>query len=837
MILNPYAIVIDVYATLGGKQPGATSYADHKAYINANGQAAYLTALEGMFATQTNATMSATILANLGLASIFTAAQGEAYLAANAGNRVKAALDLASALTNYVSDATNTNDTAILAAKTTYVATTANAYTYASNSANTSDAATSAAAVSTGQTFTLTTGADTLTGDASDNTLDASGFFNAPTGTTLQTLSNSDRIDGGDGTDTLNVALNTATATTRAASLANVEVINLTNTVGTNILDLANATGVTTLNSVNSATQIAQFNNVQSMPTAFGMTNTGVGLTANILNTALAGTTDTATLTLDGVTAGTVTLQSITAASGYETLNIVSAGSTANVLTAVTDGNGTSLATINVSGTPAINLGTTLDATVLTVNASDLVGALTVVQTNAVKTTITGGAGADSIDVSGAFVDLTDTTNADVINGGDGTDTLILSYAELVAIGSAAQFANVTNIETISVDTATATSGINGTFLTGVTTIALGGLLGNGLTHTFTSGQEIQYDLADNGTDTEGYTITGSGTTDVLNIDINGVDIGAGQRTYTGIETVNIATSGTSLIDGAHVMTATAATEAINISGTGVLTLGNITADTVTSTMTSGTLNLGTMQQATNFTGGASIDTITGSTAADILSGGAGADFLTNTATGANTEVSAGDVMTGGDGFDTFTLVGASASAANYSGSSTITDFTVGTSATNTDLIRFTAGDTSYDDDGGIASGIGDAAGVDAAATGDAVVIQTVAQNASAAAVTGATVNMFKLTTGVAFTTDLQGTFNAAIGTGTVTGLTADSQLLFTMYDTTNSVMVIGSADVNGTGTSTVFETGDVVNLIGTVSMTAADYALMDTDNYAVFVA
>ena len=150
MILNPYAIVIDVYATLGGKQPGATSYADHKAYINANGQAAYLTALEGMFATQTNATMSATILANLGLASIFTAAQGEAYLAANAGNRVKAALDLASALTNYVSDATNTNDAAILAAKTTYVATTANAYTYASNSANTADAATSSNSVRAG---------------------------------------------------------------------------------------------------------------------------------------------------------------------------------------------------------------------------------------------------------------------------------------------------------------------------------------------------------------------------------------------------------------------------------------------------------------------------------------------------------------------------------------------------------------------------------------------------------------------------------------------------------------------------------------------------------------
>jgi hypothetical protein len=241
------------------------------------------------------------------------------------------------------------------------------------------------------------------------------------------------------------------------------------------------------------------------------------------------------------------------------------------------------------------------------------------------------------------------------------------------------------------------------------------------------------------------------------------------------------------------------------------------------------------MQQTTTFNGGASVDTIIGSTSADIFSGGAGADVMQNRAVGA--AVTAGDVMTGGDGFDIFTLVGTSASTTNYSGSPTITDFTVGTTATNTDFIRFSADNTSYDDDGGTDSGIGDQAGADAAATGDAVVIQTVAQSAGAAAVTGTTVNMFKLTTAVAFNTNLQTTFNAAIGTSTITGLTADSQLLFSYYDTTNLVMVIGTVDVNGTGTATVAETADVVNLIGTISMTAANYALIDTDNFAVFIA
>jgi S-layer protein len=678
----------------------------------------------------------------------------------------------------------------------------------------------------TASAITLTIGADTgasFTGTSGDNTFDASGFFNAPTATFIQTLGNGDSINGGLGTDTLNVALNTATATTRAAALTSIEVINLTNTVGTNILDLAGATGVTTLNSVNSATQIAQFDNVQSAPTNFGLTNTGVGLTANILNAALAGTTNAATLTLNGVTAGTVTLQTLTAASGYETLNIVSSGSTANVLTAVTDGISTSLATINVSGTQAVNLGATLDATVLTVDASTLTGILTVTQTNAVKTTITGGSANDVIDVSGAFVDLTDTTNADVINGGAGTDVLRLAYAEGAAVTSAAQWANVTSIETVRFDTVAATTAINGAFFTGVTTFEFDGGIG-ALSHIVASGQEIQYDTADADDNAQSFTITGVATTDSMIIDINGVDIGAGTQTYVGIETLNIATSDTALMDGAHVMTATAATETINISGTGTLTLGNITADAINVTMTAGTLNLGTMQQATVFNGGASVDTITGSVAGDILIGGAGADFLTNTAAGA--AASAGDIMTGGADFDTFTLVGVSASTTNYTGSATITDFTVGASATNTDFLRLSANDASYAATGLTVDGTG-------AGAAGSVGVLALAQNGTAAGV-NATTEFVKLTTGVAFDTNLQTTFNAAIGTGSVTGLT-DGFYAASFYDTTNSLMVIVAANTATAGAGAL-DTGDAVTLIGTVSMTAADYAVFNTHNFADFV-
>jgi hypothetical protein len=384
----------------------------------------------------------------------------------------------------------------------------------------------------------------------------------------------------------------------------------------------------------------------------------------------------------------------------------------------------------------------------------------------------------------------------------------------------------------------TATSNFSN--LTGVTTIEFDGsasdaVRATNLSYTINSGTEIQFDQDDTSDANMTFIVTGSATTDSMLIDINGVDNGAGILLYTGIETVNIANSGTSRMDGAHTLPTSAANEAMNISGTGTLTMGAVTADTVTSTMTgTGTLTL-SLAAATNFTGGANIDSVIGSASADIIQGGASADTIQNQAV--TLDNSANDVLTGGDGFDTFILVGDSASAANYNGSPTITDYTVGTTATTTDLLAFTAGDTAYNDDSGTDSGLADAAGDAAVTAGDAVVIQTVAQSAGAAAVSGATTNFFKLTTAVAFTTNLQNTFNAAIGTSTVTGLTANTQLLYSLYDTTNEVMVIGSADINGTGTTTVFETADVVNLIATVGMTAAEYGTIDADNFGAFIA
>ena len=117
-----------------------------------------------------------------------------------------------------------------------------------------------------------------------------------------------------------------------------------------------------------------------------------------------------------------------------------------------------------------------------------------------------------------------------------------------------------------------------------------------------------------------------------------------------------------------------------------------------------------------------------------------------------------------------------------------------------------------------------------------ATAIQTVAQNAAAAAIVTGT-DLIKLTTGVV-TTGLtaQTAFNAAIGTGTVTGLTASDDIFVSFYDITNSKMVIGLVDAAATS-NTVVQSGDTITIIGSIDMTAADYAAFNANNLSIIAA
>lgn len=126
-----------------------------------------------------------------------------------------------------------------------------------SNVTNTSDVSTSdkilaliPGGVVVGQTYTLTTGVDTIAGGANNDTINAS--WNT---TATNPLGGLDSIDGGAGTDSLNIADN-ATATTVTFSMGGATVKNVENvtiatsgTLGTlgTALDLTGLTGATSL--------------------------------------------------------------------------------------------------------------------------------------------------------------------------------------------------------------------------------------------------------------------------------------------------------------------------------------------------------------------------------------------------------------------------------------------------------------------------------------------------------------------------------------------------------------------------------------------------------------
>lgn len=676
----------------------------------------------------------------------------------------------------------------------------------------------------------LTTGVNTVAGSTSDDTIDGSRLIAG--GTAADTWNNADSIDGGAGTDTLFAQL---TASVFANSIKNVEVLSVEAQAGVTVDLNTGDAALTTVKSVNSGANLLIVQNIQSAPTSYVVTNSSGGFTGTVSTTKLAGTSDAATLDLSNVTAGTITLQTATAGSGYETLTVNSNGSVANVLTSLTDGNGTSLATVNVAGAQAITL-PLADTTVTTVNASTLSGVLTltVAAGNTQNMTITGGTANDVISMNGTY------TSTDVINGGTGTDRLTLTNAEAIAATTAQ--AGVTNVEVIGLS-----DGLNGAVSVNnfaATSLRFGADMAGAGTVNYaagTGGLDLQ-NRAGNTSLTAN--IAGTATTDVLNVTVGssaaGNTFGAVGVTINGAETVNITSQGGANTFGAGFsLTDTAANQAIVITGSQSLTFtGAVRADSINASGMTGTAALtltgGTGTTATTITGTANGDTLNGSTLGDIIDGGAGADTIANVVTG--TSASAADVITGGAGFDTITLRGDTASGALatiLNTTSLITDFTVGSSATTTDILALSTTAGNY---ANVATGFHAGIAATTAVAAGSTVIQSVAQNAAAAALVTGT-DLIKLTTGVATTgLTLQQAFNAAIGTGTVTGLGAGTEGFFSMYDTTNGRMLIGTVDAAG-GTNTIVETGDVVSLVGSITMTATDYANFNANNFALIVA
>ncbi len=487
------------------------------------------------------------------------------------------------------------------------------------------------------ETFQLTLGQDGpagFIGGAGDDIFNAPLIFNAPNGQNLPSLQSQDNLAGGGGTDILNATVNFTAATTLAPTISGIEIFNFTD-FGSGAATTVNGTnisGVTDINIVSSISDTAMiFNNLGSLADA-GIANSGVGLSLSFLSAATSGSTDAMTLTLSNMSAGEFAVTTGNT-NGVETLNIVSAGS-ANTLTTLTQTTGTTMSTLNVSGTQNLTITNALPNTITTIDASEFAGNFSAsAGTGAVA--FTGGSGDDTA-IFGANY-----TTADTIDGGEGANTLSITTG--VAAPATAQ-SNVTNIQALTISDAHTTAPVLSRWGT-IDTLNLP-LGSNGGSATVSSGSTVNFGARAANNDSAGaFTaiISGSGTTDVLNLVYNDSDT-AGAVTLTGVETANLMSNidldGSAADGDANTFAAFTMPDAtgvtLNISGTEAVTFGGaVTARTINATdfahnvtMTLNASNATTTSTVATggalITGGTGDDVLVGSISGDTINSGAG---------------------------------------------------------------------------------------------------------------------------------------------------------------------------------------------------------------------
>jgi len=525
------------------------------------------------------------------------------------------------------------------------------------------DATASAEEVVAGQTFTLTTGLDTLTGASTNDTfsaVDSAAINGAPT----TTLNAGDSINAGSGTDRLSIAASTGSAATSAAvSSSTVEEIALYNNSGAGYtVDTSLMTGLTDLY-VAGGNSTAAFTGVNSSPNVH-LTSANSNVTVTNAATVGLGDADAVTIALNGAAAtGNVTLSY----NDIETFNVVSSGAatgtSATTLTLSSD----QLETVNVSGSAAAKISATMTgaATVSqvgTLDASDMTGALTatVVAGASGKLSVTGGTGADTLTVNGGAM------NSDLtIDGGAGVDTLVVTSAAYSAAAVTQAGAGVTNMEVLAVlGSADARAFSNNTFA-GIASLGAASITGLGtdaVSLTATAGGNQTLDRATDGAadvatvslaGAAAQTIASLNVADEETVTINSGSLAAGSNAITaivGTDLTSLTIAGSrDLTIGSISGTKLATLDASGLSGTGtqlVISAANSTAD-MTVTGAAG-VESSTSEVMNNITTGSGDDAITTGDYNDTINAGDG-----------NNTVVAGDgdnVVTTGRGNDTITV-------------------------------------------------------------------------------------------------------------------------------------------------------------------------------------
>jgi len=547
---------------------------------------------------------------------------------------------------------------------------------------------------------------------ASQDDLTSNLFLAAPVnnfGQINQTLNSGDKLTGSGTNPTLTVLWTDVSFVGQSVlpTFTDVETLNVTNT-GNGGLTILGAS-VTGLKNVNVADSISNFSltDTQTAVEKVSLSRTASATTITIANAALAGDEDAVTLTLNEAT-GPLTLNPVSGTDGYEQLAIATEG-LASVVALTAAG----IEEVTITGDQDLTLTNALANTATKLDASEFEGDLSVISgTGTID--FTGGLGDDTFTVNGF-------TSADILDGGEGTNTLRVTAAN--AEGITTEDDNITNIQTLALADLDPTAINNGIGTAGatlradligdeITTVNLEEGTAGAYTIRFNAGNNTLTTFANTGA--LNVQAEGTATTDALTLNIgdptttlaassltvasltlNNVDRPIEQLT---INSNNAITSHT--ITGAVTLPTTAGVNnAITITGNSTLSIGGaVTADEIdASGMTNGAaLLMGAVSTiAISITGSEGNDQLVGSALRDSISGEGGNDVIagwTDT-----------DQLTGGGGIDTFFQAFADSAARSaisgaaadpFTAARTITFAPVGTSAVpNVDIIReFTGG-------------------------------------------------------------------------------------------------------------------------------------------------
>ena len=265
------------------------------------------------------------------------------------------------------------------------------------------------------------------------------------------TYNTGDEVNGGAGTDTLNLV--TTAAVTDLVDLNSVENIFLRNTQDAQDIEASGWSGAAQL-WYDRGTEDLTLSDVAEIATVGIKEGAGADsdYTVTYAAAAVSGAADTQAVVLQAADVDDLTID------GIEVMNISSTTGANTVATIITDaGTGEDLETVNVTGDQNLTITDALEANVTAVDASALTGAISVEMATVVTASddsiaFTGGTGDDTLNTGDQLDDGSVNADATIaLDGGDGTDILAVDAqidSDVTVDGSA----QITNFEVLQIE-------------------------------------------------------------------------------------------------------------------------------------------------------------------------------------------------------------------------------------------------------------------------------------------------------------------------------------------------------------------------------------------------